>query len=313
MQKRVVRLLVVAVIALILLLYVGGGFVLYEQFGRVLPGCAGSTSPETPAQFTLGEFDTTPYLMPDYENVEFPARDDGVLIRAYYVPPQNGAVIVLAHGINACKETALLPAGMLHRHGYGVLLIDLRNMGASQADNQHMAAGAKEYKDVLGAVDWLISAQDIAPERIGLYGFSLGGATTLIAYGRDTRIRAAWVDSAFADVEYLVDEQLIRSRMTLMKPMARLIGRIVYGDDAFALQPLDVLPELGQRPVYLVHGKADTTVPFEQLDILDAALTKANVPHTIWATDSAHVQTMFDYPDAYEQRMVGFFDEYLSE
>ena len=44
---------------------------------------------------------------------------------------------------------------MLHRAGFGVLLIDLRNHGASDIDNGRWAGGSKEFLDALGAWDWL--------------------------------------------------------------------------------------------------------------------------------------------------------------
>ena len=62
----------------------------------------------------------------------------------------------------------LLAAGMLHKAGMAVLLIDLRNHGDSTVVNGRYAAGTREYRDVLGGWDWLV-AQGHPAARTGVF------------------------------------------------------------------------------------------------------------------------------------------------
>jgi uncharacterized protein len=209
--------------------------------------------------------------------------------------------------------TSLLPAGMLHRNGFNVLAIDLRNMGSSDIDNGRMAGGTKEHKDVLGAWDWLVTTKGIAPEKIGLFGYSLGGASALIAMGEEPRVAATWADSSFADVEILVNDMLETSGLKPLIPVGLFVGRILSGDDILSIQPIDVVPALTDRPVFIVHGTADTIIPIKQAYLLIDALKSGGADIQYWiAHDSQHVGTMFDYPDDYENRLVRFFTDSLT-
>jgi dipeptidyl aminopeptidase/acylaminoacyl peptidase len=46
--------------------------------------------------------------------------------------------------------------------------------------------------DVLGAWDWLVNDKHISPQKIDLFGTSLGAATVMIAMGEEPRAAAVW-------------------------------------------------------------------------------------------------------------------------
>jgi pimeloyl-ACP methyl ester carboxylesterase len=190
--------------------YAAGGYLAYEELSVVHPHCGSRPfATQTPADFTVtgggaadaAGLDITPYRFSDFSEVEFPTRGGGLTIRAWYAPPRQagGPVVVVVHGRDACRRdwSVLLPAGMLHRAGFGVVLPDLRNHGDSDIDNGRWAGGAKEYLDVLGAWDWL-RGRGVAAERIGLVGMSLGAATVTIATGEEPAVAATWADSPYA-------------------------------------------------------------------------------------------------------------------
>src|SRR5689334_9608757 len=118
--------LISGVIVLVLAgVYLAIGFVIYDKLARITPG-GGENAPYTPANFKpykeWPDFDVSPYLMPDYENMQFPSRQAGLILRGWYVPGESPRVplVILTHGLNGCKcdPNVLLAAGMLHRHGY---------------------------------------------------------------------------------------------------------------------------------------------------------------------------------------------------
>jgi dipeptidyl aminopeptidase/acylaminoacyl peptidase len=202
---------------------------------------------------------------------------------------------------------------MLRRHGFSVLLIDLREQGDSTVDTGHYAGGIKEYRDVLGAWDWLQSAQHVPAAKIGLLGMSLGAATVMIATGEEPRVAATWEDSGFADINVAIQDELIRNGYpTWLSLGGILAGRIFHGIDITSLSPLQAAAKLHGRPVFIVHGDADTRLPVKHAYTLAAAIRAAGGTVEPWILPGVkHVQAVFDEPAEYERRLVQFFSESL--
>lgn len=313
-MKRLRRLLlffiVVSFIGMLVL-----STLIYHTMTRANRHCGTTTS--TPASFSAPRVDTAPFQMTDYEDVEFPGVD-GITLRAFFIRASENSddapTVIIVHGINACRRDkfSLLPAGILHNAGMNALVMDLRNMGESDGDNGHMGMGSKEYQDVIGAVDYLVDERGIPAEHIGVYGYSMGGATALIAAEFDPHIQAVWADSAYADIHILIDNLLDEVNLNLLKAPILFMGRLLFRDDVTRYPPVARVAALGERPVYLVFGRADRLVQGDNVERFEDALTANNVPYTVWMTDSAHVETPLDHPAEFETRLVDFFTQALS-
>jgi pimeloyl-ACP methyl ester carboxylesterase len=269
----------------------------------------------TPADFDVPMLDVSAYLMADYQPVDFRSRDENILISGYFVPSGEGylnaATVIIVHGIARCKESpdSLLPAGMLHRGGFNVLLIDLRDHGASTFEDGYHAAGTDEYLDVLGAWDWLITEMNIPAEHIGIFGYSLGAASAILAAAEEPQIAAMWVDSAFADIEMIIDEMLVAyPYFGWLKPFSLAYGRVALGDNLLSQKPLDALAAFDHRPLFIVHGEADTIVPIAHAYALRESYPEAE----FWApARTGHVGAMFTHTREYEERLLRFFNTSL--
>src|SRR5690606_40943724 len=126
--------------------YYGIGFYIYNTVTAIEPRCErnymegkrDNTPTQFYASFRIGEplIEMTQYAMPSYEEVSFQSRMDGIRIAGWFIPaPETSEnVVIVVHGIHSCRQdsTVLLPAGMLHQGGFNVLMIDLRNHGASE-------------------------------------------------------------------------------------------------------------------------------------------------------------------------------------
>jgi dipeptidyl aminopeptidase/acylaminoacyl peptidase len=314
-----VRILAVAALVLIAI-YAAVSYMIYDKLSRATYG-GGDDAGNTPALFInrykdWTSFDETPYFMQDYEKVRFPSRQAGLSLAGWYVPGRPGApVVLLTHGFNdcKCKPNVLTAAGMLHRNGFNVLLYDMRDHGESDIEDGRAAIGNEEYQDVLGAWDWLIAEKHYAPAQIGFYGQSLGAGTTLMAFGQEPRVAAAFVDSPFADLPQIITEELARNNYpTLFTPGTILMARIVAGDDLVAHSPQDAIRTDAGRPIYIVHGTGDERINVHHTQQLAdlAAKTGANV--TVWLPAGiGHVDAEFALPVEYEQRLVSFFEAAL--
>jgi len=327
-QRRSRRWLA-AVFGLVVVLVVAGGYlaigaVAYGDLATLKPDCGGRYLGQDPSNMeartgdgTL-RFDATDLRFTDFTDVAFPSRDTRPLtIRGWYAPGPGGIgdpVVIVVHGKGSCRRdpVVLLPAGMLHRAGFGVLLIDMRDHGSSDYEDGRWAGGVEEYLDVLGAWDWLVG-QGFREQDIGLFGTSLGAATVTIAMGEEPRVAATWADSSYSDFERASTEYTESEGWPGWVTGAGLfVGRIVSGDDLGRVGPDDELERLAGRPYAITHGDEDETVLVHHAFDNAAIATAAGTPVEPWiVAGAAHVKAIYMEPEAYEARLVAFFDAAL--
>ena len=133
---------------------------------------------------------------------------------------------------------------------------------------EYGAAGASEYRDVLGAEQYLRSRADVDGKRIGLWGGSYGGYLTALGLARNSDQFAAGVD--FHGVHDWT--KVIGNFEPEYDPKADQEAAKV----AFRSSPMaDVAT--WRSPVLLIHGDDDRNVPFAESVTLAEALRKKGV------------------------------------
>ena len=315
-----------SLIVLLLVVYLATSEVLYRQLATVLPHCDGRFSANTPTSFSVDPygtaFDSTPYLMPSYQAIDIPSRDAGIILSSWFIPADTVAApaVIVIHGLGVgtgdCKHNprALLAAGMLHQAGYNVLMIDLRQHGDSTITTGMWAANTTEYRDVLGAWDWLVNTQKFTPQQIGLFAYSGGTGAALIAMGHEPQIAAAWIDSPYADLNTSISDRLTTMSLPAFLIPGGLLIANLHGDNLLAFSPLSETPYIGQshRPVAIVHSVSDPVQPSRYSQILADALRTNGGTVDLWLPlGTQHVGTMFAYPEDYAKRLAAFFNAHL--
>lgn len=303
--------------------YIAVAVAVYDRVSAVTPDCGGRFAENTPAswtaenassQWSAPDFDSSPLLVQDYRDVRFPSRDPGIDLHGWWLPAASGAdapAVIVVHGRGSCVRdpTSLAPAGMLHRLGYGVLLLDLRDHGTSTIEDGRYSGGTEEFRDVLGAVDWL-EQEGHASGPVGAFGSSMGAATVVIAAGQDPRIAAVWEDSGYADIQTRIAEELRQQGYpALLAPASTLVAGLVSGDDLASYTVVGEIANLAGRHLFIAHGGADeSTFVTHAADLASAAWTH-DVITDLWVVPEAgHVQAMFLHPEEYERRLGQFFD-----
>lgn len=322
MRRALIGLLVVATV--IGTGYAGISAAAWNRVSATDRSCTTTQAAQTPANFE-GRYqldqppaiDAAPYRF-DAEDVGFESLTPGLQLRAWYAAPARagGPVVVVVPGRSSCRREAvpLLPAGMLHRHGFGVVVVDLRDHGDSDAHDGHWSAGVDEWQDALGAWAWLRS-QGVAAERIGLYGQSMGAGTAAYATIHEPAVTATFLDSPYANiVEASTFYAESRGEPAWLVPGALAAGQLISGVPLLGDSPADLFRDggLGGRPVFIVHGDADTTISVDQGRQLATAATEGGSPVEPWIVAGAeHVQSAFLVSDEYERRLVAFFTDAL--
>ena len=154
---------------------------------------------------------------------------------------------------------------MLRENGFNSLVIDLRNHGDSEVTTKRMTGGDLEAQDILGAWDWLVETQSIAPEKIGVFGYSMGGATLIHAMADEPQLIAGWADSTFDSMDSVLQYQLqlnTPSLPTLLSQPVLTIGRMANNIDLMTNTTTDAVQGLDSRALHLLHSRADESVPF---------------------------------------------------
>ncbi len=249
-------------------------------------------------------------LMP--EDVEFSSRRDDVTLSGWYLPGEDSSpYLIFVHGIGSVRsgDNAVELAARMVELGYNVLLFDLRGHGSSGGDK--VSGGYFERWDVLGAFDYLVG-RGVDPGRVGLMGFSMGAATSIMAAAEEPLITALMADSPYADASDLIAREAARKTpiplwlMPIFIPTTKLMAKAVYGIDIGELVPERAVAGLGYT-ILVIHGADDQRIPIEQGERVAGAAREGS---SLWRAPGVdHVDAFLTYPDEY----VGRVDEYLGE
>ena len=217
----------------------------------------------------------------DNENILKLTTSDGEKISArFYENPNAAHTILFSHG-NAedIGDTDFLMREF-QKNGFAVLAYDYRGYGTSEGTPSE----EKVYRDADAAYDYLTREIKIAPEKIVLYGRSLGGAAAIDLASRK-KVGALIAESAFVSA-------------------FRVLTKI-------RLTPFDKFTSLKKIknvncPVLIIHGRRDQTIPFWHGEKLFA---EANEPKfSLWLDEAGHNNVFAVGGKAYLQSIRDFTD-----
>ena len=233
-----------------------------------------------------------------YEEVRFKSTD-GIKLNGWFIPNnKTKATIIVMHGYPADKANLLGIAEFLAKD-FNVFLFDFRSFGKSEG--KYTTAGYLERNDLAGAIKYLEEEKNLT--KIGLYGFSLGGAVTLMT--NHENVKAIVTDSAYAKLSHMV-EHMYGIFFIFKYPLAYLTK--LYGilflklniDDA---SPVDSIGNI-KVPILLIHAEKDSQIPVSESYLLHNANKKAE----LWIVENAdHGMTHSINPEKYEKMVIEFF------
>jgi hypothetical protein len=226
--------------------YVGLGLLLYLMQGRMvfLANLPGRALTATPQDIGLA-----------FENVTI-GTGDGERLHGWYVP-RNGVgsnfpqeigsdpifVVLFFHGNAGNISHRLDSLAIFHRLGLDTLIIDYRGYGESTGSPSE----AGTYRDAEAAWDYLVEERGIAPQRIIVFGRSLGGAV------------GAWLASHERPAGVII-ESCFSSGVDMARRLypflpAGLITRLRY-------PVTDYVRDI-RAPLLVVHSRDDEIIPFD--------------------------------------------------
>ncbi|MCX6143385.1 MAG: alpha/beta hydrolase [Ignavibacteriales bacterium] len=210
---------------------------------------------------------------------------DSVTIHAWFAPAESArATLVVSHGNAGNISHRYLLLRSLQRHGFNVLMYDYRGYGRSEGTPTEDGI----YKDGLAAYDYAVSLPEVKPERVFLWGTSLGGA---VAIDVATHRQVAGL--------------ILESTFTSAKDVARIVYPFLPVQ-LFMHTKLNSLEKIRTLsiPILLIHGAHDSIIP---IGLGRKLFNAANEPKDFYEIPNAdHNDTFFMGGDDYFARVDRF-------
>ncbi|MFI6536962.1 alpha/beta hydrolase [Nonomuraea sp. NPDC050547] len=162
----------------------------------------------------------------------------GVRCAGYlYLPAGSGrsACVVLCHGFSGTMDRLFDYAERFAAEGFAALVFDYRGFGESDGKPRQFPDVAGQIIDVRAAVAFARGHERIDPDRVLLWGNSLGGAHAITVAAADPRVPAV-----VAQIPFNGFPKKVRGRST--GSTLRLLGAIFWDT---------IRGKLGLRPYYI--------------------------------------------------------------
>ena len=125
-------------------------------------------------------------------DVEFDA--EGVTLRGWHYRPSRTRkklpTIIMAHGFSATKEMYLDRfAEAFADAGFGALVFDNRNFGASDGEPRQEIDPWEQVRDYRHAITYAQTLKEVDADRIGIWGSSYSGGHVIVVGAIDRRVK----------------------------------------------------------------------------------------------------------------------------
>jgi pimeloyl-ACP methyl ester carboxylesterase len=226
--------------------------------------------------------------------------------------PIRGTVLFL-HGFLANHMQVENAAEALRNGGYRAVLIDARGFGASTGS--HITFGATDSQD-LSQIITELQKKNLCGKSVGVYGTSMGAATSILLAGADPRVAAVVAVAPFASIREEVTPFSRNALGTLgsylndktVNSMANLVSDVA-GLDLDTAKPIEAITKTRAK-ILLIHGDADTIIPHaasEQLHAKNPDTELLTIP------GRGHLQLCFDLAGQLQPATRKWFDNYLAK
>ena len=243
--------------------------------------------------------------------------------------PETGwPVVIFNHGYippaqYRTTERYIAYTDAFSRNGYVLLRPDYRGHGFSEGSPTNSYASPAYTIDVLNAMASVMAYPDADPDRVGMWGHSMGGSITLRAMVVTDTIRAGVIWAGVTAPYPMIIQRWAERWADRPTPTPNPDDTAADWDDeiyrldaveenrAFweAIDPFSYLGDVS-GPVQIHHGTADDSVPVAYSEVLHASLEEAGQVSElfIYPNDNHNIGNNFGVA---MQRSVAFFDLYV--
>ena len=212
-----------------------------------------------------------------YKNKSYQRKDydlissEGYKMKCSFVEPVDSSrpslimpVVLYLHGNSSSRLEGLNNLQVLLNSNINLFVIDFPGCGLSEGE--YISLGYHEKDDVKIIMDFIEKIPGVG--NIGIWGRSMGAATTLLYAYKDPRVKAICVDSPFERFEKLAEELVIKQIKLpkfLIAGALKIIKNTVKsknGLDISKLNPIEKV-EKTYQPAIFVHAINDELINVE--------------------------------------------------
>ena len=217
-------------------------------------------------------------------------------------------LVLYLHGNSSSRIEGIHMIEELLKRDINVFVFDFPGCGLSEGE--YISLGFHEKDDVNIIIDFIETIPGVS--NIGIWGRSMGAATTLLYSNKDPRIKAICLDSPFSDFRRLVKE--LASNNTsypnfIIETILNFLGKKIKkknGLDINLLKPIDKAKETFQ-PGMFIHAKNDKLIGVQHtLDIYE----QYSGPKCVYILEKGGHNTR--RPDSVNKKIGKFFSMYLN-
>jgi pimeloyl-ACP methyl ester carboxylesterase len=267
---------------------------------------AGSRPPDLRLKDTPADANIT------YQNIEFLAPD-GLRLSGWFIPPsQKKVVVIFTHGLFRTRVEMLSRAVAVANAGYGALLYDSRNHGASQ--KAIVSLGFYEAQDVIGAMGYVRHRYQTAPEvpKLVLMGVSMGAVATLRAAAQTNEYAALVLDSPFSSIrQTVIDHSWLFFTMPrfLFPPLFLFWFERFAGFNVDQVNTHEAISRIQPVPLLVMASEGDRRMRPEVARELFGEARSPVKRIEVFGKDVGHGAAARLHPHEYSALLVGFLDE----
>jgi len=243
-----------------------------------------------------------------YKDVMFETQDS-VRLKGWFIHSEKSqAVIICLHGYPGNKSD-ILPALVFLYPEFSLLFFDFRAHGESEG--RYTYFGLKEFLDVEAAIRHIKNNENLKDKKIGLWGYSMGGAVGIKASSEYKNIDAIVTDSAFANFPEMIIYyyKQLGPLKYIFGGIARVLGRAVLKSDFIQNSPEYAIGNI-KCPILIIHSVTDDFVPYTHAERL---FEKAPEPKELMEVKGDHSGLDRAFTEEYQSKVSSFFSSYLSD
>ena len=251
-----------------------------------------------------------------YEPVMIPVAE-GVELSAWWITPieDNGKTVIVTHGIGTSRRdyNTLLPAGMLVKSGFNVLLVDSRDTGESTCVDGLHSAGQEESSDFAAVAQWLVSQQDVVPASLGMMGVSGGAVATSMLPAKTDLISAFAMEGTIFDFNAAATQEVeYQGFPGFLWQLVLISAQLFHGVNLTETSAMEGIEAAESRPMLILHGDSDQRLDYQSsVDFYEYGKSVgANIKlETFVGAD--HTEGMLTEPERYASLLTEFFESAL--
>ena len=236
-----------------------------------------------------------------HEDVYFNSKD-GTRLHGWFMtsqvqPPK--ATVVHFHGNAQNLSSHFLYSSWMPELGYNVLIFDYRGYGKSEGEINRKGA----FQDCEAALRYVKSREDVDPEKLLLFGQSLGGAHALAVMKSPDSEGVKGIVSESAFYCYRDVGRHAASQVPVLGWFSYPLSFIMFSNTH---SPKHSLKHIDDEIILYIHPQQDTVVPIEEFNKLYSE-TRDNAK--FWVPKRIDHLAPYSYlPVKYIRNVSSFFD-----